>query len=455
MLGWTPDVADSAEPVYAQIVSRLAADIKLGVLKPGTRLPTQRALAAQLGLGLGTVTRAYAEAETRGLIDAVVGRGSFVAQAVGLTRREGPVYLSQNLAPLEPVSVSLRPALAALARRGDLVERLEYAPDGGFPADREAGAAWLRRTANLASAEAADIICCVGATQAIQVAMSTLCRPGDAIVLEEATYFNVKQIAAHAGLQLKPAAMDREGLSPEGFERAIRESGAHAAYVLPFQNPTARLMSLERRHAIIDVARRLGVVIIEDDTYASFVTERGLPPLVQLAPEQVVYVSGLSKGLAPGFRTGYLIAPPRFRPSLIEAQRAMTFSGPTLGTLIATHWIESGEAFDVLDAIRIETGRRSALAASLLEGLIEPPSTPLAPHVWMPLLELEAERLAGRAARAGVKVTPPRAPFVPGVPISGVRLCLGAAPDLASLEMALEVVKRALDPAEAFDEGVV
>jgi DNA-binding transcriptional MocR family regulator len=454
MLEWTLQIADGAEPVYAQIVARLAADIKQGVLKPGARLPTQRALAAQLGLGLGSVTRAYAEAETRGLIEAVVGRGSFVAPTVGQARRDGPVYLSMNLPPLNPASASLRPALAALARRSDLVDRLDYAPDGGFPADREAATVWLRRAANLPDIAAGDVICSVGATQAIQLALSTLCRPGEAIVLEEATYFNVKQIAAHLRLQLKPAGMDNEGLTPESFERAVRESGARVAYVLPFQNPTARLMSLDRRRAIVEVARRLGVVIIEDDIYAPFVAERGLPPLVRLAPEQVVYVSSLSKGLAPGFRTGYLVAPPRFRPALLESQRATTFSGPTLGTLVATQWIESGEAFEVLDAILVETGRRAALAASAMEGLIEPLSTPLSPHVWMPLSELEAERVAGKAASAGVKVTPPQAPFIPGVPISGLRLCLGAAPDLASLEAALAVVRRAVDPAEAFAEGV-
>src|SRR5215469_6330723 len=89
MTDWKPDVGGGTEPAYARIVARLASDIKLGALKPGARLPTQRALAAQLGLGLGTVTRAYAEAETRGLIEAVVGRGSFVAQRIWPIRREG------------------------------------------------------------------------------------------------------------------------------------------------------------------------------------------------------------------------------------------------------------------------------------------------------------------------------------------------------------------------------
>ena len=455
MIEWRPEVEDGAEPAYAQIVAKLAAAIKLGALKPGARLPTQRALAEQLGLGLGTVTRAYAEAETRGLIEAVVGRGSFVAQRIGPIRGDGPVNLGRNLSPLGPVMAALRPALAALAKRGDLIERLDYAPDGGFPADREAGAAWLRRTANLPDAQAADILCTAGAQQAVYLALSTLCRAGDAVVFEEATYFGAKQIAAQIGLMLTPAAMDDEGLTPEALERAVRESGAHAAYVQPFQNPTGRLMGLERRREIVGVARRLGVLLIEDDIYAAAVSDAGLPPLARLAPEQVIYISGLSKGLAPGFRTGYVIAPPRFRPGFIEAQRAMTYGSPTLGGLIATQWIESGEAFELVATMREECRRRTQLASALLAGLIEPPVAAHSPHVWMPLAELEAERVAGQAARMGVKVTPPRAPFLPGAPVSGLRLCLGGAPDLDSLAASLAVIKQACDPAEIFDASVV
>ena len=80
-LEWRPDIPPGEAPAYQRIVAALAADIQRGALPPGARLPTQRALAHRLGLGIGTVTRAYAEAGLRGLIDGVVGRGSFVAAA--------------------------------------------------------------------------------------------------------------------------------------------------------------------------------------------------------------------------------------------------------------------------------------------------------------------------------------------------------------------------------------
>lgn len=442
-------------PAYDRIVSRLERDIQSGVLSAGARLPTQRALAEQLGVGLGTVTRAYSEAEARGLIEAVVGRGSFVARQAPDARGDAPVDMGRNIAPQAPTQAGLRGAIAALVRRTDLFERLDYAPEGGFAADRAAGAAWLQRTANIERVDPARLVCCAGAQQAIHLAMTTLCRPGEAIVIEQATFYGAKTTANHAGLSLIGAEMDSEGLTPDALERAVRDSGARAAYVQPFQNPTARVMGLARRQAIVDAGRRLGIMLIEDDLYASAITELGLPPLHVLAPDLVAYVSGLSKGLGPGLRTGYLLAPERLLAAIHEAQRAVTFGPPTFGGLIGTQWIESGEAFSMLDAVRAEWRLRTDLARQVLGERLEPLRHRASPHVWLPLSELQSEQVAGQAARAGVQVTPPRAPFAPGARVSGLRLCLGGAPDLATLERGLEVVKAALAPGDSFADSVI
>src|SRR5581483_11528929 len=133
-LDWRPQIGDSDAPAYQRIVDALAADIARGALAPGSRLPTQRALAHRLGLGIGTVTRAYAEASERGLIAGVVGRGSFVAAPSAQPASDGTIDLSRNLPPMGPAQARLRAAMAAIARRGDLAERLDYAPDGGFAA---------------------------------------------------------------------------------------------------------------------------------------------------------------------------------------------------------------------------------------------------------------------------------------------------------------------------------
>jgi DNA-binding transcriptional MocR family regulator len=451
---WRPEIGGGEAPAYQRIVAALAADIERGALAPGARLPTQRALAHRLGLGIGTVTRAYNEAGQRGLIDGVVGRGSFVA-AVTSPAADGAVDLSRNLPPMAPARAALRAAMAALARRGDLAERLDYAPDGGFPADRRAAAAWLVRAANFPAADAGRLIMTSGAQQGIFVALAAACRPGEALIVEAATFHGVKLAAAQAGLRLIPAMMDAEGLTPDALARAAAESGARTAYVQPYQNPTARVMSLARRRAIIAAADRAGVLLIEDDLYGPIVGELGLPPLAQLAPADVAYVAGLSKSLGPGLRTGFLMLPERLVAAGHDILRVAAFGPPSFSAPIGTHWIETGEAFDILRAVRSELAARTALAGRLLAGLIEPPLPAATTHLWAPAGELDAERIAGAALRAGVRLTPPTAPFVPGVPTSGLRICLGSAPDRAALERGLAVVATLLQPGRALAENVV
>jgi DNA-binding transcriptional MocR family regulator len=454
---WRPDLPGGDEPAYAQIADALATDVARGALAAGTRLPTQRALAHDLGLAVGTVTRGYAEAERRGLIEAVVGRGSFVAAAPAVVPSGGPgaIDLSRNVAPMGPATASLRRTMAALAKRPDLAQRLDYAPDGGFAADRRAAQTWLRRTSGYARADASRLIVTAGAQQAISVALTTLCRPGDALIVEQATFHGVRLAAAHLGLELAPAEMDAEGLTPDALVRTAAETGARVAYLQPFQNPTARVMGLARRREIVAAARRNGVVLIEDDLYGPHVAELGLPPLAELAPDEVAYVSGLSKSLSPGFRTGYLAMPDRLRPQALEALRAQAFGPPTFGAALATEWIENGEAFEVLEAVRRDLAQRNRVASAALGGLMEPLAQRGSPHVWLPMSELEAERVAGHALRAGVKLTPPRAPFAEGVAATGLRVCLGATESLPTLERGLALLKDAIRPARALAEAVV
>ena len=451
---WRPELGDDM-PVYLQIAEALSADVRRGALAAGARLPTQRALADALGIGIGTVTRAYAEAETRGLIEAVVGRGSFVAGASPSSAGDGVIDLSRNVSPLGPAAAAFRSAVTALARRADLAQRIDYAPDAGFEADRLAGADWLRRAANFPNADTRRLIVTAGAQQAVVAALAATCRPGDALVVEEATFNGIKLAADHLGLRLVPAAMDAEGLTPDALDRAAAESGARAAYVQPFQNPTARVMSLSRRREIVRIAVRRGIVLIEDDLYGPTIADLDLPPLAELAPDQVAYVSGLGKSLAPGLRTGYLIPPDRLRAASLEALRAVAFGPPTLGVAIGTHWIEGGTAYDILNAVRRELAERLALATALLGPLVEPVRHGWGPHLWAPMGELESEQVAGQALRAGARVTPPRAPFVTGAPVSGLRICLGSPADLASLRLGLERLKGAMSPERMISENVV
>lgn len=446
---WTPSLPETAEPIYQRLIAALDADIESGVLSAGTRLPPQRDLAYRLGLGVGTVTRAYSEAERLGMIHGQVGRGSFVAdRGAGLGKAaSGVIDLARNLPPLEPAERQLAAALAKLSRRRDLAECLTYPPVGGYEGHRRAGAQWLQQTSNYGPLDWRRVILCAGAQQGVAISLAALCRPGDAVIAEVATFAGLKTLAARGMYRLVAADMDREGLTPDALDRAAAQSGAKVAYLLPVQNPTGRVMSLQRRQDILAVARRRDLMIVEDDLYGAYAQTLGLPPLAALAPDRVCYVSGLSKSLAPGLRVGYVAAPSDgVAERVLEALRAVAFGGPTFGALIASQWIDDGAAFDIFAEVLRETQARTDIARRVLGAALEPAAVPALPHLWLPLSELAAEQVAGRAMRGGVQVTPPRAMVLDDAPVTGLRLCLGPAHDRAALERGLAVVAAALSP---------
>jgi DNA-binding transcriptional MocR family regulator len=454
---WTPTLPPGDAPLYERLLDALKADIASGVLGDGARLPPQRDLAHRLGLGLGTVTRAYVEAEKAGLVQGHVGRGSFVrgAGARSPAADPGPINLGQNIAPVGPGGTRIVQTLARLQRRPDLLDNLAYAPSTGLEAHRRAFATWLSRTAGVERADWRQLVCCAGAQQALGLALAALCRPGDEVLCEAATFPGARVLAEHAGYRLTGVAMDGEGLLPDALDRAAANR-AKALFVLPtLQNPTGRIMGAARRADIVAVARRRDLWIVEDGIYAIFGGDP-LPPLVDLAPERTIHVSGVSKALSPGLRAGFLLAPPgEVFERVLHAVRAQFYAPPNFGALIATQWIEDGSAELIAGEIRDEMGRRLALARAILGAAIEPPASAFSPHIWLPMDELAAERLAGRALRGGVEVTPPAAPIVvPGLE-SGVRLCLGATRELDELERALGVVAAALSGTDERSRAVI
>jgi DNA-binding transcriptional MocR family regulator len=239
--------------------------------------------------------------------------------------------------------------------------------------------------------------------------------------------------------------MDAEGLRPDALEEAILATGARVLAVLPtLQNPTGRIMSRSRRDAIVAIARKHDLILVEDDIYGAYAQDAP-PPFAMLAPQRTFYVSGVSKTLAPGLRAGFIVAPAAEQfERLLDAVRVMTYAPPAFGGLIATQWIEDGTADTILAEVRDEAAARLVMARQLLGAAIETPRSDLAPHVWLPMSELEAERLAGRALRGGAEVTPPSAPVVEPGHECGVRVCLGAVPDRETLRRGLEIVAGAL-----------
>jgi DNA-binding transcriptional MocR family regulator len=403
-----------------------------------------------LKIGVGTVTKVYAEARRRGLLTAHVGRGSFIAGAGRTEESDQPIDLLHNVVSHAAARARLDAALLAVRKRADLSEHIGYAPPAGFDAHRQAGAKYLREFVGL-DADWRRLVVCQGGQHAMALAFSVLCRPGDVVLTEAATFAGMKTLAEQLGLRLHGLEMDGQGLLPDALDRAA-SSGAKVLYTIStLQNPTGRLMSAKRRADIAAVARRRGVSIVEDDIYAPFVPDQQRPePLCAHAPERTFHIASLSKAIAPGLRCGYMVTPDETAfARVIRCVRAFSYSPSSFGPLIGTQWIEDGAAHEIRASARRTVSERVVLARRILGRAIEGPHVDLAPHVWLPMSDLDAERVAGRALRQGVAVTPPSAPIVDAGQISGLRLCIGAPPDLATLEKGLKIVQRALSDATA------
>lgn len=450
---WTPQLQGDG-PIYEQLVAALERDVASGALAPGERLPPHRELAYALKIGVGTVTKAYAEAERRGLVAGHVGRGSFIAAGVhgaftlAPEASAGAIDLARNFPPFGPVQQRLRPAFARLQRRADLLEAFDYAPPDGPPAHRAAAADWLRRRHGL-DVSGDDVVLCGGAQQATALALSVLCRPGDAVLCEAATFHGFKALAEHAGYRPVGVALDEEGLIPEALDRAAAASGARVLYAIPtLQNPTGAIMGETRRRRIVEIARARDLSVLEDDVYAPYArAEAEATPLRNLAPERVWHIASASKALTPGLRVGFLTPPEGgVRNRVLRAVRANYYAPPGLTSLVLAQWIEDGTADEIADEMIADTAQRNALALEVTGLGRSAAPCRYASHLWLPMSELEAERAAGRALRAGVEVTPPSAPVVDASLVSGLRLCLAAAGDLPTLERGLRVVMHALSP---------
>jgi DNA-binding transcriptional MocR family regulator len=448
-MGWRPELPDG-ESLHERLAAALQRDVGAGVLQPGERLPPQRVLAERLRMSIGTVTKAFREAERLGLVSGEVGRGTFVtgggAAAQEFSAGTRAIDLSVNTTPYEEASRRFAGTLRRLLRRPNVLELLAYAPPAGIETHRRAAGAWLARTARFDAVDSSRLILTCGGQQAMTLAFAVLCRPGDVILCEAATYYGMRALAEQAGYVLHGVAMDGEGVSPAALDKAAAETGARVAYLMPtVQVPTARTMGATRRADIIAVARKRRLHIVEDDNYAVFAPKgRGFVPLSQLAPDICFYTASVSKTLTPGLRTGFLVAPTvDLFDRVIQALRATVYANGGFGPFVLAQWVEDGSGLAIVEAMIREVSARWKLAAGLLEPL-GGAGFAVSPHIWLTLDELETERAAGRAQRAGVTVTPPELPLLDPSKISGLRICLGAPKSRAELAVGLERLRDVL-----------
>ena len=463
MTTWLPDLAPWPGPRYAALADAIAQDIAAGTLPAGVRLPPQRDLAYRLGVTVGTVGRAYAVAAQRGLVSGEVGRGTYVrprSAASGRTDRVGDgddalISLTVNAPPDPSYRALLGQGLGEIgARAGALDELLSYTPKRGFADHRAAAAAWIGRVGLAVAPE--QIVITGGAHQAIVAAFAALARPGDSILVESLTYAGVCHIAERLGLRLQGLAIDEEGLRPDALEEAAQSGRARLLFVNPTaHNPTTATMSQGRREAIVALARRHDLILIEDDVYGQLPDERP-PPLAALAPERTVHISSASKSVAPGLRLGILASPAALQQRIAEAQHDLFLTCPPLMAELFRHWLASGVADRLAKQQRLEAAARQALARDLL-GAHRYQAQPTSYHLWLPLPPpWRTAEFTALVRERGVAIDPGSSFAVdPATAPHAVRVSLSAAASRERLARALSVLARTLDEAPARRREVI
>lgn len=433
---------------YRRIADRIADDIAGGRLKPGQRLPPQRAFARRRGIASSTAGRVYGELVRRGLVVGEVGRGTFVrATPDGPTGQalvepgavDAPVNLelSYPSAPGQPEL--LAPVLAPLLRPDVLAEALLPAAATGTESARKAAATLL---ATPGWRPAPDRLLFTGnARQAIAAVLASLVRPGGRVGVEQLTYPLVKEIAGRLGIVLVPLAGDAAGLLPEAVAAAHRSAPLSALYVQPtLHNPTSLTTTRPRLLQLARLVHDLNLPVVEDRIW-SFLHEPG-DPLAAHAPALTHVVDSLSKRVAPGLTVGFLVVPPHRAGAVAGAVRSGGWSAGRFALEAAVRWAGEGTVARLVEAKRADAAGRQQILAEELAGFAVR-SDPRAYFAWWELpAPWRADTFTAAAAAHGIAVTPgPAFAVAPGHTPDAVRLGLASAPE-PDLRRALRTLAR-------------
>ncbi len=431
----------SQSPLFQRISQAIIAEIRRGRLKRGDRLPGTRTLAESLLVNRNTVLAAYAELASEGWIESAAARGSFVSRSLPEVRprdfagraarrtevpgRAGfdvdPAPAAEDLADATPQGIQLssgspdtRLAPATLLARAfrRAIRRysaLRYGFPHGHPDLRAALARMLVATRGLA-ATAQDVVVTSGSQMALDLISRAVLRTGDSVAIEQIGYRPAWLAFRQHGARLVPIPVDEHGMDVEALASAATRSPIRAVYVTPHhQYPTTATLSAGRRIALLELARRLRIVVIEDD-YDHEYHYDGRPILPMASTDQagvVVYVGTLAKILAPGVRLGYVVGPRPLLESVAAHRYALDRQGDHSLECAVAEMLEQGDVQrHARRARRIYQMRRDCAASALRNALGDAVSFKVPPggiSIWTAVAPgIDVDAWAERALRRGL-----------------------------------------------------
>ncbi len=455
-MSWQPDLKETNSPLYLAIAARLEEDIKSGLLLPGTKLPPQRELADYLDVNVSTVSRAFKLCEQKGIICATVGSGTFVSADSGVNAFLLPADDAAKVIEVgsafpdatanEEISAQLKKMLA----EPGFGKLFQYGRPAGTDWQKEAAAELIRKTGY--DVDPKKILLAGGGQNAIAAVLSSLFKPGDRIGTDPVTYPGIKTAANMLGIQLVPLKHENDEVTPEGLLYACKNEKIKGLYLIPdYHNPTTHTMSLAARKNIAAAAKDHDLLIIED-AILSLMHSAPPPPIAAFAPENTLYISSVSKVLAPGLRLAFIATPDACRKKLSDALYNINISLSPLLTELSARLIKNGTADKIIARHRAHVREQNAVVDRYLSpyAVLGGPESIFR---WLLLPErFSGESFEAKAYRAGVQVyAAERFAVGSAKPPRAVRLAVTAPENKERLAEAMRILHALLEQEERCD----
>lgn len=410
---WYAEIDLSGRSKYKALADHLEKSIEDGSLPVGHQLPPVRQLAWDLGVTPGTVARAYGQLTDAGHLEAVVGRGTFVAPkrasvaddiwSRSSLQDDGTINLFSPRLPDMGQVAAVRRALRDVAD-GPVKDLVEYPDRAGFRPAREAVVSWLADMP-LGSIGEKDVVLCHGGQNAISLVLQAALRdPHPTILVEDLSYAGFRRAAEMLRIEVVGVPCDSEGLIPEEVGRLARRTGARLLCTsAEVHNPTGLHTPRARREAIVTACQRAdNVQILEDDCYR--IGPARAPGYRALWPEGAWYISSISKTITPALRIGFAVAPEGRYAELRRAAEYGFFGLARPLAEVARIVLSDPETRAITERVRSRVGAYVRAAVNMLGGF------DLTWHEDVPFLWLSLPRgwraaeFSLAAERAGIRI---------------------------------------------------
>lgn len=430
--------------IYLQVVNAIIQQIRRGQLRSGSKLPGSRELAEALSIHRKTIVAAYDELMAQGWIEMIPRKGTFVVQDLPEIKPKKLktsdfvlTYPSQTIFAIQENRLGSFPAvvipdakaliindgfpdtrlvptesllreLRSVSRQTAFRKYHMYGNPEGTDYLRETLANFLRETRGL-PISTANVMITRGAQMGIYLTAQLLLKPGDQVVVGEASYFAATLICQQTGAQINRVPVDEFGIDVDAVEQLCKKKRVRLLYVIPHHHhPTTVTLPPERRIRLLELAATYKFAIIEDDyDYDFHYTSNPIQPMASLDHHgSVIYIGTLSKTLVPAIRVGFIVAPENFIQAVANLRMAIDRQGDSMMEIAIAELYRNGTiSRHIRKVVNLYRERRDHFCALMTDQLGDRVSFKIPDGgmaVWTKFTDSDLQQVSAKAATKGL-----------------------------------------------------